>query len=87
MSTLGSTSSSQEVNENPHLSLWRRIDINNVGSISQALYAHGNPDYDEVESAQIQSLQVSTVSIMNCVGRIIIGQSLLPPCTQADNNG
>lgn len=57
------------------------VDINNVGSISQALYAHGNPDYDEVISSQIQALQVSTVSIMNCAGRILIGRprsSLFP---------
>ena len=49
------------------------IDINNVGSISQALYADNNPDYNEVESAQLQALQVSTISVMNCAGRIGIG--------------
>ncbi|KAK7689991.1 hypothetical protein QCA50_006633 [Cerrena zonata] len=47
--------------------------INNVGSISQALYAEHSVEYDEVESAQLQALQVSTISIMNCVGRIGIG--------------
>lgn len=52
-----------------------RVDINNVGSISQALYAEHSVEYDEVESAQLQALQVSTISIMNCVGRIGIGIS------------
>ncbi|KDQ53050.1 hypothetical protein JAAARDRAFT_162309 [Jaapia argillacea MUCL 33604] len=47
--------------------------INNVGSVSQALSAQGNPDYDMVEAAKWQAAQVSTVSITNCLGRIIIG--------------
>ncbi|PIL36479.1 hypothetical protein GSI_00168 [Ganoderma sinense ZZ0214-1] len=47
--------------------------INNVGAISQALFAHNNPDYDEVKAMQWQATQVSTVSIMNCLGRITIG--------------
>ncbi|KAJ6544289.1 MFS general substrate transporter [Mycena capillaripes] len=47
--------------------------INNVGSISQALFARGNPDYDEVEALQWQATQVSTLSIMNFSGRIVIG--------------
>ncbi|KAL1939679.1 hypothetical protein VTO73DRAFT_9712 [Trametes versicolor] len=47
--------------------------INNVGAISQALFANNNPDYDEVKAAQWQATQVSTVSIMNCLGRITIG--------------
>ncbi|KAI0078268.1 MFS general substrate transporter [Panus rudis PR-1116 ss-1] len=47
--------------------------INNVGSISQALFANGNTDYDEVKAAQLQALQVSTISVMNCVGRVMIG--------------
>lgn len=59
------------------LTCLREVDINNVGSISQALYAKGNPDYDEVISSQIQALQVSTVSIMNCIGRILIGSYYL----------
>lgn len=49
--------------------------INNVGSISQALFAHGNPDFDTVLSAQWQATQVSLVSIANCVGRIAIGSA------------
>ncbi|TFK53323.1 MFS general substrate transporter [Heliocybe sulcata] len=47
--------------------------INNVGSISEALSAKGNPNYDEVEAAKWQASQVSTVSITNCLGRILIG--------------
>ncbi|KAJ7916308.1 major facilitator superfamily domain-containing protein [Mycena leptocephala] len=47
--------------------------INNVGSMSQALFAKGNPAYDEVEASQWQAAQVSTISIMNFAGRIIIG--------------
>jgi len=47
--------------------------INNIGSISQALSAENNPDYDEVEAAKWQSIQVSTISIGNFSGRIIIG--------------
>ncbi|CAL1713241.1 unnamed protein product [Somion occarium] len=45
----------------------------NVGLISQALYANAVPTYDEREAAKWQSAQVSTVSISNCLGRIIIG--------------
>lgn len=47
--------------------------INNVGSISQALYAKGNPDYDQLESARWQAAQVSTLSICNFAGRVLIG--------------
>ncbi|KAH9853298.1 MFS general substrate transporter [Lenzites betulinus] len=47
--------------------------INNVGAISQALFANNNPDYDEVKAAQWQATQVSTVSVMNCLGRIVVG--------------
>jgi hypothetical protein len=41
--------------------------------MSQALFAKGNPAYDEVEASQWQATQVSTISIMNFFGRIIIG--------------
>ena len=54
-------------------------DINNVGAISQALFANGNPDYDEVAAAQWQATQVSTVSITNCLGRIVLGTCALDP--------
>ncbi|THH01153.1 hypothetical protein EW145_g6962 [Phellinidium pouzarii] len=47
--------------------------INNVGSISQALFAQGNPEFDEIESAKWQSMQVSIISIANCLGRILSG--------------
>ncbi|KAH7916644.1 major facilitator superfamily domain-containing protein [Hygrophoropsis aurantiaca] len=47
--------------------------INNVGSISQALYAKGNPSYDEIEASRWQATQVSIISIGNCAGRILIG--------------
>ncbi|KAG2028570.1 major facilitator superfamily domain-containing protein, partial [Suillus americanus] len=47
--------------------------INNVGSISQALYAKGNHNYDEVEASRWQAAQVSTLSACNFAGRIIIG--------------
>lgn len=60
--------------------------INNVGSMSQALYAgslaakktivEGDlqpPAYDEAAAAALQATQVSVISIMNCAGRIAIG--------------
>jgi hypothetical protein len=47
--------------------------INNVGAISQALFARGDPDFDTVLSAQWQATQVSLISIANCVGRIVLG--------------
>ena len=49
--------------------------INNVGSISQALFATGNPDFDTVLSSQWQATQVSLLSIANCVGRIALGSA------------
>lgn len=47
--------------------------INNVGSMTQALYARTAPVYDEIRASQWQATQVSTISIMNCLGRIFIG--------------
>jgi hypothetical protein len=47
--------------------------INNVGSITQALLAHGNPDFDTALSSQWQATQVSLISVANCVGRIALG--------------
>lgn len=44
-----------------------------MGAIAQALFAHGNTDYDEVESSAWQAAQVSVISLANCFGRIIIG--------------
>ena len=49
------------------------IDINNVGSMSQCLYAYNNPNYDDVVGSGWQTAQVSTISIMNFLGRIFIG--------------
>ncbi len=53
------------------------VDINNVGAMSQTLYAKNNPNYNEIEAAQWQAAQVSTISIMNFLGRILIGDSAL----------
>jgi len=47
--------------------------INNVGSIVQSLLAEGNTVYDDAESSKWQSIQVSTISMMNFSGRICIG--------------
>lgn len=47
--------------------------INNVGSMAQALFARGDPQFDTIESAQWQAAQVSITSIANCLGRIIFG--------------
>ncbi|KIJ21221.1 hypothetical protein PAXINDRAFT_165940 [Paxillus involutus ATCC 200175] len=47
--------------------------INNVGSISQALYAKANPIYDGLEASKWQAAQVSTLSIGNFAGRLLIG--------------
>ncbi|KAF5352104.1 hypothetical protein D9757_013761 [Collybiopsis confluens] len=50
------------------------VDINNVGSMAQALYANKNVDgYSEIDAAQWQAAQVSTISFMNFAGRIVIG--------------
>lgn len=59
--------------------LFLLTDINNVGLIAQALFANGNPDYDDVKAAQLQALQVSTISVMNCSGRILIGAFIVFP--------
>ncbi|KAF8632395.1 hypothetical protein AX17_004836 [Amanita inopinata Kibby_2008] len=47
--------------------------INNVGSMSQALYAKANPVYDDVQASKWQATQVSSISVMNFAGRIFIG--------------
>ena len=49
------------------------IDINNVGSISQALYAKAHTVYDDVEASKWQAAQVSILSLGNFAGRILIG--------------
>lgn len=48
--------------------------MNNVGSMSQFLYAYKNPNYDDVEAARWQAAQVSAISLMNFSGRIFIGE-------------
>ena len=53
-------------------------DINNVGSIALALYAQMNPEYDHVEASKWQAAQVSTLSIGNCAGRVVIGSTRRP---------
>ena len=60
------------------------LDINNVGSISQSLYAYNNPQYDEAQALRWQAAQVSAISLTNFGGRILIGiihvsSSLIPP--------
>jgi len=47
--------------------------INNVGSMTQALYARTAPIYDELRASQWQATQVSTISVVNCIGRILLG--------------
>ncbi|KAF9261114.1 MFS general substrate transporter [Marasmius fiardii PR-910] len=52
--------------------------INNVGSMSQALYVHEAQnstlsDQDQLEIARWQAVQVSTISFMNFSGRVFIG--------------
>lgn len=53
------------------------VDINNVGSMSQALYGFKNPQYNPIRASQWQATQVSTISLMNCAGRLFIGPYVL----------
>ena len=48
--------------------------MNNVGSISQALYAKTHTVYDDVEASKWQAAQVSILSLANFAGRILIGK-------------
>jgi hypothetical protein len=41
--------------------------------MSQALIAKDNADYDEIEAGAWQAKQVSTISVMSFVGRLLIG--------------
>jgi len=54
------------------------IDINNVGSISQALYANTHTVYDDVEASKWQAAQVSILSLGNFAGRVLIGKICVP---------
>lgn len=56
-----------------------------MGLIAQSLYAKNFPVYDEVESFKFQTLQVSAVSVMNCVGRIFIGELFWSSWTRTGN--
>jgi hypothetical protein len=56
-----------------NFTLIHTTDINNVGSMSLALSARGNPLYDKSKAAKWQAAQVSTLSFMNFSGRIFIG--------------
>lgn len=56
--------------------LTNTLDINNVGSMAQALFSKGKATYSEADTAKQQAVQVSTISILNCAGRIIIGLPL-----------
>jgi len=47
--------------------------INNIGSMSLALLAQGDSSYDEKLASRWQAAQVSTLSVMNFLGRILIG--------------
>ena len=42
--------------------------------MSQCLYAYNNPNYDDLVGSGWQAAQVSTISIMNFSGRILIGK-------------
>jgi len=50
------------------------IDINNVGTISQLLYAHQNSEYDEAKASGWQAAQVSLLSLISFSGRFSIGK-------------
>ena len=49
--------------------------MNNVGTISQLLYAHQNSEYDKVKASGWQAAQVSLLSLMSFSGRFSIGKS------------
>jgi hypothetical protein len=49
--------------------------INNCGTATLALFSAGNPDYDRLAAAKLQATQVSVISVWNCSGRVLIGQS------------
>lgn len=51
-------------------------DMNNVGSMSQLLYAHQNSEYDKVKASGWQAAQVSLLSLMSFSGRFSIGKSI-----------
>jgi hypothetical protein len=50
--------------------------INNVGNVTLALLSEGNPDYDLIEVAKYQAVQVGVISVWNCLGRVTMGACL-----------
>lgn len=48
--------------------------INNVGSITQALFINDRGSWEEHAGSKIQAQQVSLTSLGNCLGRAIIGK-------------
>lgn len=50
------------------------VDINNVGSIVQALLAAGNPSWNPADGIEKQAAQVSIISVANSAGRLLIGE-------------
>ncbi|KAH0839347.1 major facilitator superfamily domain-containing protein [Lanmaoa asiatica] len=50
------------------------IYINNVGAISQALYAKTHTVYNDIEASKWQAAQVSILSLGNFAGRVLIGE-------------
>lgn len=50
-----------------------RSGMNNVGLMARALASKGNATSSEEENMKWQALQVSTLSIASCIGRILIG--------------
>jgi len=47
--------------------------INNVGLMARALVLKNNPNPNEEENLKWQLLQVSTLSVASCIGRLLIG--------------
>ena len=41
--------------------------------MSQSLYAHSNPEYDDAQALKWQAAQVSAISLSNFGGRLLIG--------------
>lgn len=54
--------------------------INNVGSITQALFIGDRGSWEEHAGSKIQSQQVSLTSLGNCAGRAIVGKGAKYSC-------
>lgn len=57
----------------PRVLTFMGVDINNVGSIVQALFAANGDGWDETAAAAAQAYQVSIISVCSSLGRLIIG--------------